>query len=269
MGALHAGHLELVKQSELENDVTCVSVFVNPLQFEESEDFAKYPRDIEKDFALLASVGCDLLFTGELTQFFPELDGDPAHTERIQNVDPGPRACGLEGAHRNGHFDGVAKIVRRLFELIVPTRAYFGEKDYQQSLVVEDLARALGYPVIRRVPTFREPSGLAYSSRNARLSEAERDVAIQLSRGLFAARDAWRTGERNAEALTQRIRGEFKGPGLEVEYVELRDPARWEQGGLTGEVTAARALVAARLGGVRLMDNLDLDETAIANRETD
>lgn len=262
MGALHDGHLQLVKESVRENDRTCVSVFVNPLQFGEAQDFESYPRTLDRDAALLASAGCDVLFTGELVQFFPEMDGDPSRTDRIREVDPGPRALGLEGEHRSGHFEGVATIVSRLFELIRPTHAYFGEKDYQQTLVVEDLARALGSPEIRIVPTFRDDSGLAYSSRNARLTDEEREVATSLSRGLFTARRAWQGGERNAERLVALIRDELSSPQLSVEYVELRDPSKWERGPLVGELTTARALVAADLGAARLIDNLALDGAA-------
>ena len=262
MGALHDGHLQLVRESVRENDRTCVSIFVNPLQFGEAQDFENYPRALEQDAALLANADCDVLFTGELVQFFPEMGSDPSRTDLIREVDPGPRALGLEGEHRSGHFEGVATIVSRLFELVQPTRAYFGEKDFQQTLVVEDLARAHGSPEICVVPTSREDSGLAYSSRNARLSDEEREVAASLSRGLFSARDAWRKGERNAESLVALIRDELQNPQLSVEYVELRDPAKWERGALVGQLTTARALVAADLGPARLIDNLALDGAA-------
>jgi len=262
MGALHEGHLQLVRESVRENDATCVSVFVNPLQFDQGKDFASYPRNLERDAELVESVACDVLFTGALTDFFPELDGDASRWDRIESIDPGPRARGLEGEHRSGHFEGVATIVRRLFELIRPTRAYFGEKDFQQTLVVTDLAESMGAPVIRVIPTFREASGLAFSSRNARLSEQQRELATSLSRGLFSARDAWRGGERRADQLVACIRAELESPGLDVEYVELRDPDRWEAGALSGEVDAARALIAVDVGAARLIDNLRLDDGA-------
>ncbi|MFT5285471.1 MAG: pantoate--beta-alanine ligase [Planctomycetota bacterium] len=258
MGALHVGHLELVRKSVAENDATCVSVFVNPLQFDSTADFEDYRRDLKQDAELLETTGCDVVFTGELTDFFPEMKGDPTDSDLIESVDPGIRGVGLEGEHRSGHFEGVATIVKRLFQLIEPNRAYFGEKDFQQTLVVKELSRALGFPDIIVVPTYREPSGLAYSSRNERLTESERGVATSLSRGLFAAREAWAEGERDADQLLSKINDELDSPLLEVEYVELRDPLRWELGALSGQLQTARALVAARVGDVRLIDNLAL-----------
>lgn len=256
MGALHEGHLELVRRAARENDVAAVSVFVNPLQFDDARDLAAYPRDLEGDALLLDGEGCGLLFTGTLASFFPEAR-TPAE---IEAVDPGPGAVGLEGEFRRGHFGGVATIVRRLFELTRPHRAYFGAKDFQQTLVVEHVARQLdGGPAIVVCPTSREPDGLARSSRNRLLGESVRERAPLLFRALSAARSAWSAGERDAEALAEVLRATLRHPEVELEYAEIRDPARWEDGEPRGSLTRARALVAARVGGVRLIDNLSLD----------
>lgn len=258
MGALHEGHLELVARAVRENDATCVSVFVNPLQFNDPRDFERYPRDFAGDTRLLGDQGVGMVFTGTLTGFFPaELrpDGsfDPARLR-----DPGPSALGLEGEHRPGHFAGVATIVERLFEIVRPTRAYFGQKDFQQTLVVRDLARALRYPQIVVCPTSRERSGLARSSRNVLLSESDRALAACLSAGLAAARKSWVRGVRDARALGASVEEVLRRPGVEIEYAAVRDPERWTAADPDGRLARAIALVAARIGGVRLIDNMML-----------
>ena len=254
MGALHAGHLTLVERAARENDAACVSVFVNPLQFDDPDDLARYPRDFEGDARLLERSGCALVFTGTLAQFFPEADGP----QGIALRDPGPAAEGLEGAQRPGHFAGVATIVARLFELVRPTRAYFGAKDFQQTLVVRDLARTLGGPEIVVCPTSRDADGLARSSRNARLPPAARERALVLAGALRAARAAWRAGERDAARLREVLSSALARPGIELEYAVVVDPEAWGAQ-VAGPLVRARALVAARVGGVRLIDNLPLD----------
>lgn len=256
MGALHAGHLALIEAARAESDAVVSSVFVNPLQFEDIGDFERYPRDFEGDAALLGEAGCALVFTGTLAGFFPESGGARA---RIAWRDPGPAAEGLEGALRAGHFAGVATIVARLFELVRPEVACFGAKDFQQTLVVRDLARALGYPRIRVCPTVREPSGLALSSRNARLSSSARAHAAGVFRALVLTRTAWRErGLRSRAALGQVLAHALRGDGFEVEYAEVRDPERWSECH-DGPLARARAFAAVRLDGVRLIDNLALD----------
>ena len=256
MGALHAGHLALVAAAREDCDAVAASVFVNPLQFDDPRDLERYPRDFDGDAAQLERVGCDLVFTGTLAGFFPEADGAP---ERIAWRDPGPAAQGLEGELRPGHFAGVATIVARLFELVRPDVACFGAKDFQQTLVVRDLARALGWPAIRVCPTVREPNGLALSSRNARLSPAGRERAAGVYRALCAAREAWRArGLRDRGALEGLLDAALRTAGLEVEYAAVRDPERWNERG-DGPLERARALAAVRLEGVRLIDNLSLD----------
>jgi pantoate--beta-alanine ligase len=259
MGALHAGHLELVRRAAAENDACVVSVFVNPLQFNDPEDFAKYPRQFEEDARLLDGAGCAMVFTGALAQFFPGQVLDDTRIDPRFLLDPGAFAEGLEGARRPGHFQGVATIVDRLFDLVRPARAYFGEKDYQQSLVVRDLARRRGGPAIVMCPTSREASGLARSSRNERLLPAERERAAGLFEALQRARELWRAGERDAARLGRALRERLESRGLEVEYAELRDPERWTAADPRGELQRAVALVAARIGHVRLIDNLRLD----------
>ncbi len=255
MGALHPGHMELLRRARAENDVSCVSIFVNPLQFNDPKDLASYPRDSEKDARMLEEAGCDMIFTGTLEQFFPEVESP----EQIVKRHPGPGAEGVEGAARPGHFAGVATICERLFKVVGPTRAYFGEKDFQQTLVIKDLTRALGYPEIVVCPTVREPSGLAWSSRNYLLSEADRVQAACLSRGLFAARATWRTGERDPARLRKVLLQELQVEGVEPEYAEVRDPEAWRPDPPNGPMTRAQALVAARVGRVRLIDTLRLD----------
>jgi len=279
MGALHVGHLAMVARARAENDLVVVSVFVNPLQFDKEVDLVKYPRDLDGDAAGLATVGCDLLVTGVLCGeggFFPE----HATAESIPVIDAGSGAAGLEGEHRVGHFDGVATIIHRLFEIACASRAYFGAKDFQQTLVAEHVARGLnaarpdlGLEIVV-CPTTREPSGLARSSRNLRLSPAGRRAAGALSLGLWRVRQAWRVeGERDPRRLEQRFADEIHaatarlGPGLppiEVEYVAVRDPADWSSevpSGSLGETGVA--LTAAWVEGVRLIDNLMLSGPAL------
>ncbi len=253
MGALHEGHLALVRHALAENERACVSVFVNPLQFDDPRDYERYPRALEDDARLLASVGCSMLFTGRLEQFFPE----HARGEPVPLRAPGPAAEGLEGAFRPGHFAGVATICARLFELVRPARAYFGAKDFQQCLVVQHLARALGFPEIVVCATAREADGLARSSRNQLLTPAERSQAPALARALFAARAAWRAGARDPARLEALLRAELARSGIQVEYAEVRDPERFSERPRE-PLVRARALLAARLGRVRLIDNLDL-----------
>ncbi|MCK6445076.1 MAG: pantoate--beta-alanine ligase [Planctomycetes bacterium] len=257
MGALHDGHLALVRRAKAECGTAVVSIFVNPLQFDDPKDFERYPRDFDGDARLLAGAGCDLVFTGGLDGFFPEAGGERA---RIPWREPGPASLGLEGALRPGHFRGVATIVARLFELTRPARAYFGAKDFQQTLVVRELARELGYPEIVVCPTLREPSGLARSSRNELLSADERARAVAIHRGLLGARELWQSAqERRPAALRAPIVAELERAGLALQYAEFRDPDRWTEAEPMGPLERAVALVAARAGSVRLIDNLRLD----------
>lgn len=260
MGALHDGHLALVRRARAENELVCVSVFVNPLQFDDPRDFERYPRDFAADARAVGGAGADMVFSGTLWEFFPEAQGQ---RERIATVAAGPAALGLEGAFRPGHFDGVATIVTRLFEWVEPTRAYFGEKDFQQTLVVREIARRRGAPQIVVCPTEREPDGLARSSRNALLDPVARRRAPAIFAALTAARRSWReSGERRAAELERVMRAALAESGLEVEYAQVRDPLAWSEHAPQAPLERARALIAARAGAVRLIDNLRLDSGA-------
>ncbi len=258
MGALHEGHLELVRRATRENAAVAVSVFVNPLQFDDSADLQRYPRDFDGDAELLAEAGCHMVFRGTLEEFFPgELDAsNQLPQSRLR--DPGPTARGLEGEFRPGHFAGVATIVDALFGVVRPERAYFGAKDFQQCLVVTDLARERGGPEIVVCPTVREPSGLALSSRNRLLDAEGRERGLALFQACHAARQSWRAGEREAAALSEVMTSVLAGPGLEIEYAEVRDPEAWSEQRPSQPLERGVALVAATLQSVRLIDNLPL-----------
>ncbi|MEE8512699.1 MAG: pantoate--beta-alanine ligase [Acidiferrobacterales bacterium] len=258
MGGLHEGHLSLVRRAVAENEITCVSIFVNPLQFNDPGDLASYPRNLDDDIRQLQDIGCDMVFTGTFEQFFLDVESP----EDIVQRDPGPGADGVEGAGRPGHFAGVATICERLFKVVGSARTYFGEKDFQQTLVVKDLARALGYPEIVVCPTVRAPSGLAYSSRNVLLTDSERERAACISRALFSARHAWHQGECEAGKLREVMLRELDVDGIDVEYAELRDPHDWRPEAPAGSLVRAQALIAARIGKARLIDNLRLDRGA-------
>jgi pantoate--beta-alanine ligase len=259
MGALHEGHLTLVRRAVAENDRVCVSVFVNPLQFNEKRDYDLYPRDFDADARLVEAAGAAMVFTGTLASFFPDDVAANGTFDALSLRDPGPCAQGLEGELRPGHFAGVATIVARLFDMVEPTCAYFGAKDFQQTLVVRDLARHRGGPEIRVCPTVREPSGLARSSRNERLSPAGRETAAVLVSALERARERWRAGVRDASELRAAMGAVLSRAPIAVEYAALRDPEHWTREEPAGELARAIALVAARVEGVRLIDNLRLD----------
>ena len=258
MGALHEGHMSLVRRAARENDLVCASIFVNPLQFGEAADFDLYPRDFAADCKMLEEAGAQMAFTGSLGGFFPGQLNAEGTLDPDSMEDPGPCAEGLEGAFRPGHFAGVATIVRRLFEVAQPTRAYFGAKDFQQTLVVRDLALRLGAPEVVVCETLREPSGLARSSRNARLDENAYAQAMFVSRALFAARGLWKSGERRVDTLCSLMEGVLSQGDLEVEYAAVRDPNAWDREPRDGRLECAVALVAARVSGVRLIDNMQL-----------
>lgn len=256
MGALHDGHLSLVERSIGENDLTCVSIFVNPLQFNNKDDLAAYPDSMAEDLAILDQAGVAMVYTGSLATFFPET----RDYDRITTKDPCAAICGLEQVSRPGHLEGVQAIVERLFQTVGESRAYFGEKDFQQTLVVRELARRHGSVEVVVCPTVREPSGLAMSSRNRLLSAAARDKAKTLYQALLAARRAWQQGERDAAALAAIMRVKLADPAITVEYVAVREPDNWTADDPVTLGTGARALVAASIDGVRLIDNLQLGD---------
>ena len=250
MGYLHRGHLALVERARRENPFVVVSVFVIPLQFGPGEDYHRYPRDLERDRALLQEAGVDLLFAPGVEEMYPE-----GFATRVQVE--GPLTALWEGAVRPGHFQGVATVVARLFLLVQPQRAYFGEKDYQQLLVVRRMVRDLGFPVeVVGVPTVREEDGLALSSRNVYLSPETRKKAPVLYRALLAMREVAGQGGSVAEALRAgeealRAVPEFRKDYLAIVYPETLLP-------LSDWVAGARGIVAGRFPEARLIDNLEV-----------
>lgn len=249
MGALHEGHLSLVREARQRAEVVVVSIFVNPTQFGPNEDLSRYPRDLPGDLEKLRAVGVDLVFAPEVSEMYPE--GAETFVE-VTGV-----SQGLCGAVRPGHFRGVTTVVAKLFGIVRPDVAVFGQKDFQQLAVIRRMTQDLCLDVeIVGAPIVREPDGLALSSRNVFLSPTARAQALALSRGLFAAHARFQAGERDAAALLQAARAELHAAGLEPEYLELRDAASLAP---VARVQAdAVVLVAARVGSTRLIDNQPL-----------
>ena len=252
MGYLHEGHLSLVRRARQENAAAAVSIFVNPTQFGAGEDLESYPRDLDRDLALLEAEGTALVFAPEPREVYP--DGYET------TVQPGPLGERLEGASRPGHFAGVLTVVAKLFNIVQPDTAYFGRKDGQQALLIRRMARDLDFPVeIVVAPTVREPDGLAMSSRNTYLSPDERAAALCLSKGLLAAEAAWAAGERNADVLRRIARAPIEAePLAKPDYLSLADVATLAEVG--GEVRGTAMLsTAVRIGTTRLIDNVLLE----------
>jgi pantoate--beta-alanine ligase len=251
MGALHQGHLSLVKTARLSATHVVVSIFVNPRQFNDPQDYDKYPKTLEQDLSLLDSVGTSLVFA-------------PSSPEEIYaagfqtGVEVSDLALPFEGRCRPGHFRGVCTIVSILFNLVQPDFAVFGEKDFQQLRVVEQMVKDLSFPLrIVRGVTLREEGGLAMSSRNARLSAEGREKAKALSRGLFIARDAYQGGNRDGCFLCGLVSDAIKAePGITVEYITLVDEVTLKE--IPAAKSPCRLLLAANLEGVRLIDNMPL-----------
>jgi pantoate--beta-alanine ligase len=244
MGALHEGHRELIRHARRAPGatVTAVSIFVNPLQFAAGEDLDRYPRPLEADLEVLRAEGVELAFTPGVDTMYPE----GAQTR----VHPGPLGDELEGAVRPGHFTGVLTVVAKLFGIVAPDVAFFGEKDYQQLVLVERMARDLDLPLsVVGVPTVREPDGLALSSRNAYLSPADRERAVVLHRALVAGAGVSARGPRAVLDAARAVLAEEVA--VEVDYLELRDTDLRPD----PDAGRARLLVAARLGTTRLIDN--------------
>ena len=245
MGALHAGHLSLLERAREECSTVVVSVFVNPLQFGSDEDLATYPRDLEADAGVLERHGADVVFA-------PGPEFAPAEVTRRA----GDVGAPLEGASRPGHFDGVVTIVGELLDAVAPDRAYFGEKDFQQLAVVRAMVAAEGRDTaVVACPLVRDKDGLALSSRNVRLTPGQRTAALQISATLLAVQGAW---DGDADTARVRLRRRLEDArGVQLDYAEIVDPVTFSP--LEGETTVpARALVAAWVGGVRLIDNVAL-----------
>jgi pantoate--beta-alanine ligase len=246
MGALHEGHAALIDRAIRQNDAAIVSIFVNPTQFGPNEDFAAYPRSEDADLALLEEHGVAAAFVPPVDEMYPTDDGT--------RVVPGRIAEPLEGAARPGHFIGVATVVTKLIDIATPDRAYFGQKDFQQLRVVQTMAHDLRLATrIVGCTIVRTASGLAISSRNAYLSDAERTSAAALSRGLREAEQAFERGGRSADDLRELVRAELTEDGITAEYVSCADPITLRE--LSGAVDRAVVSLAARVGGTRLIDN--------------
>lgn len=256
MGYLHEGHLSLVRSAAARDEAVVASIFVNPSQFNDPSDLAAYPRDLDRDLALLSAAGCDLVFAPGAEAMYPE---------GFQTwVLPGPVAEPNEGAFRPGHFRGVATVVLKLLNLVQPDRAYFGQKDAQQVAVVRRMARDLNLPAeIVPCPTVREADGLAMSSRNTYLSPEERAAAPVLFRALLAGRAAWLAGEREASAIRAAVCAVLDTePRAETEYVSVADPLSMAELETLPEAGEALLSLTVKVGPARLLDNLLLGQDA-------
>jgi pantoate--beta-alanine ligase len=254
MGALHEGHLALVRAARARADVVVVSIFVNPAQFGVDEDFDAYPRDIPHDLELLAAENVDVVF-------MPTVEGMyPPGSETV--VEPGTIAMLWEGEHRPGHFTGVCTVVVKLFNIVRPDIAFFGEKDYQQLVIVRHMARDLDFGIqISGVPIVRDRDGVALSSRNAYLTPEQREAASVLFRALTAVREQAAAGETDASALARFLAEEVEGETIgELDYAAIVDPDTLEP--LEVLDRPARAIVAARFGRARLIDNVPVGPTS-------
>ena len=249
MGALHRGHMSLVRACREENDVAVVSIFVNPTQFDPSEDLLRYPRDLDGDMTKLEEAGVDTLFLPEEASIYPE-----GFSTSIEVKGLSEKLC---GAFRPGHFAGVATVVAKLLNMVHPTRAYFGAKDYQQGLIIRRLAVDLNMPVeIAVLPTVREEDGLAMSSRNQYLDAAKREAAGALFRSLSLAEEKIKSGATNVDEIRTLMQETLAKEPLitEVQYAGVYDPQTLDNlADIKGEVLLA---IAAKLGDVRLIDNM-------------
>ena len=251
MGALHAGHLSLVRLARRESGFVVVSIFVNPLQFAAGEDFERYPRRADEDSEMLRREGADLVYLPDASEFYPR---DFSTTIEVAGVSEGG-----EGAVRPGHFRGVATVVGKLFLQVAPDVAVFGRKDFQQVAVIRRMTRDLDFPVRLVIgETVREPDGLALSSRNAYLSPAERQRAALFSKALFEARDRVRAGERDPQVIERAARQALADAGFSIDYVDVLE---WETMRRATRIDSDTALAAAiRVGKTRLIDNVLLLE---------
>lgn len=252
MGALHAGHASLVKRSVKENDVTVVSVFVNPTQFNDKNDLEKYPRTLDADCRLLEDCRATFVFAPSVSEMYPQPD-----TRRFSYA---PLDTVMEGAFRPGHFNGVCQIVSKLFDAVKPHRAYFGEKDFQQLAIIREMVRQMKFDLqIVGCPIVREEDGLALSSRNARLSAGERENALNISRALFKSRTFAANHSVNE---TQKMVEEAiaAAPGLRLEYFEIVDGNTLQKIANWDETSYAVGCITVFCGDVRLIDNIKYKE---------
>lgn len=253
MGALHAGHASLVKRAVSENDVVVVSDFVNPTQFNDKNDLAKYPRTLEADCELLRKEGAAFVFAPSVEEIYPEPDTRQFSYAPLDTV--------MEGKFRPGHFNGVCQIVSKLFMIVQPHRAYFGEKDFQQLAIIREMVRQMDFGGLKIVgcPIVREADGLALSSRNARLSAVEREHALNISKTLFASRTF---ASSHSVAETQRMveEGIEKSKGLRLEYFEIVDGTTLQKIANWEDTDYAVGCITVFCGDVRLIDNIKYKE---------
>ncbi|MGC3819605.1 pantoate--beta-alanine ligase [Acinetobacter sp. G11] len=252
MGNLHEGHLNLVREAKKICDVVVVSIFVNPIQFGPNEDFDSYPRTLEQDSHLLADVGCDIIFAPSVEQMY-------GNKPRLTNISVSDITNDLCGLQRPGHFDGVAVVVTKLFNIVQPNYAFFGEKDYQQLAVIRQFVRDLNIPLeVIGVPITRAKDGLALSSRNGYLSAEHRAIAPTIYQSLTAAEQQLHNGVSLAEVL-ENMKQKLTQAGFIVDYVEARTPELQKIEAFDQDVVL---FVAAKLGKTRLIDNLQVKHTA-------
>ena len=250
MGSFHEGHLSLIRRARQSCDRTMVSIFVNPLQFAPGEDYVSYPRDFDRDLSLATREGVAAVFHPETEEMYPN--------GIVTSIGVGKLEEALCGASRPGHFQGVATVVAKLFNIVQPDLAFFGQKDAQQALIIRAMTLDLNWPLqIEVCPTVREPDGLAYSSRNRYLNAEERSQATVLYRSLRLAESLIQSGERNAAGVEQQMQKMICAvPGAEIDYARVVDPATLDElRQIRGEVLAA---VAVRFGKTRLIDNLSI-----------
>ncbi len=251
MGALHAGHLSLVNRARSENDVVVCSIFVNPIQFDKADDLATYPRMPGKDLAMLESAKCDAVFCPDTEEMYPEKTQkvfDFGHLDKV-----------MEGKHRKGHFNGVAIVVDKLFAIVTPHRAYFGEKDFQQLQIIRTMVKMEGHQtVVVGCPTVREPDGLAMSSRNARLTREQRKEAPRIYKALLKAKQLY--PDQSADDIRKHVTADINAsPSLEVEYCEIVCPDTLLPVKQYRNDDIAVCCVAVNAGTVRLIDNLAIN----------
>jgi len=248
MGALHEGHISLVRCCNKENDITLVSIFVNPAQFNDREDYEKYPRDVQKDIDWLKEFNCDIVFNPSETEMYPEPDNRTFDFGDLDKI--------LEGYYRPGHFNGVAKVVSKLFDYVHPHKAYFGEKDFQQLAVIRQLTKEENMEIeIVGCPIVREEDGLAMSSRNKRLNSEERKNAVEISRFLFESRE--KKDEMNVEGLKNWVKDQLnKNVYINVEYFDIVNEKDLKPVHSWSESKDIRGVIAAWVGNIRLIDNI-------------
>ena len=254
MGALHQGHLDLVKKSMQDNDLTVCSIFVNPTQFDNPLDLEKYPRTLEADISKLEQVGCNLLFLPSVKEMYP------VYPPILFAPDLGMMLQVMEGRHRPGHFAGVMTVVKRLFEIILPNKAYFGEKDFQQLRVIQRMLEHLSLDIeVIPFPTVREKSGLAMSSRNVRLTEEEKDLALHIPRALLHLQKRVSESPDQMSTILQQTTEELNSiSGLKLEYLDIVDENTLQNVEVRPADVPIRACLAAYIGKIRLIDNMRL-----------